>query len=126
MQPQLSPTATMLDLALSYNERGWPLFPCRAKETADPHTGEIHGTKTPYTSNGLKGATKRERIIREWWSRTPDAMIGVPTGRAIGVWVLDLDVKPGVGDGRDWLADMETRHGDLPATVRVRDRKSVV
>ncbi|TIL91440.1 MAG: ATPase [Mesorhizobium sp.] len=109
-----------LDLALSYAARGWPAFPCRAKEEVDDHTGEILSPKTPYTSNGLRGASKNERIIREWWRRTPDAMVGVPTGRAIGAWVLDLDRKPGVGDGHDWLADMEAAHGALPETARAK------
>jgi hypothetical protein len=108
------------DLALSYIAKDWPVFPCRAKEEIDDHTGEILAPKTPYTSNGLRGASKNERIIREWWRRTPDAMVGVPTGRAIGAWVLDLDRKPGVGDGHDWLADMEAQHGDLPPTARAK------
>ena len=109
-----------LDLALSYAARGWPVFPCRAKEEMDPNTGEILSEKTPYTSNGLKGASVNERIIREWWRRTPDAMVGVPTGRPTKVWVLDLDRKPGVGDGHDWLEDMEAEHGSLPDTARAK------
>lgn len=109
-----------LDLALSYAAKGWPVFPCRAKEEIDSHTGEVLAPKTPYTSNGLRGATTNERIIREWWRRTPDAMVGVPTGRAIKAWVLDLDRKPGVGDGHDWLADMEAVHEPLPDTARAK------
>lgn len=80
-----------LELALSYAERGLPIFPCRARETADPDTGEIYGAKTPLTPNGLKGATTTERIIRVWWERNPDAMIGLPTGSKAGFFVLDLD-----------------------------------
>lgn len=108
---------SMPDLALSYASRGWPVFPCRAKEEIDSNTGEILAEKTPYPSNGLKAATLNERIIREWWRRIPDAMVGVPTGRAISAFVLDLDIKPGIGDGHEWLADMESRHGALPETA---------
>ncbi|WP_245272480.1 bifunctional DNA primase/polymerase [Mesorhizobium sp. LSHC414A00] len=107
-----------LDHALAYLATGWPLFPCRASETIDDRTGEILAPKTPLTSNGLRAATKNERIVREWWSRTPDAMIGIPTGKATGVWVLDLDRKPGIGDGHDWLEDMEAEYGQLPHTGR--------
>ncbi|MER9911685.1 bifunctional DNA primase/polymerase [Mesorhizobium sp. M0050] len=107
-----------LDHALAYLANGWPLFPCRASETIDDRTGEILAPKTPLTSNGLRAATKNERIVREWWSRTPDAMIGIPTGKATGVWVLDLDRKPGVGDGHDWLEDMESANEPLPHTGR--------
>ncbi|TGQ19306.1 ATPase [Mesorhizobium sp. M00.F.Ca.ET.217.01.1.1] len=107
-----------LDQALAYLANGWPIFPCRGKEEWDDHTGDYLAPKTPLTSNGLRGATKNERIVREWWRRTPDAMIGLPTGKPTGVWVLDLDRKPGVGDGHEWLDDMETKHGALPDTAR--------
>lgn len=109
-----------LELALSYKDRNWPCFPCRSKEEMDDRTGEFLAPKTPLPSNGLKSATLNERIIREWWRRTPDAMVAVPTGAAIGAWVLDLDRKPGIGDGHDWLAEMEARHGELPATARAK------
>jgi len=110
----------MLDLALSYAARGWPVFPTRAKEEYDDITGEIYAPKTPLTPNGLRGASLNERIIREWWKRYPDAMVGVPTGSKIGAWVLDLDIKPGVGDGHEWLAEMEAEHGKLHNTARAR------
>lgn len=109
-----------LDLALSYIARGWPVFPVRGKEEYDDVTGEVYAPKTPYPSNGLKSATTSERIVREWWRRYPDAMVGVPTGRTIGAFVLDLDIKPGAGDGHDWLAQMESENGQLPATARAK------
>ncbi|WP_234905261.1 bifunctional DNA primase/polymerase [Rhizobium rhizogenes] len=109
-----------LDVAFHYVSTGWPVFPCRpaAEDVPDPNTGEIETKKekTPYTSNGLKGATRYERIVRRWWSDTPQAMIGVPTGAPIGAWVLDIDVPPDHEDGRIWLAAMEELHGPLPET----------
>lgn len=109
-----------LDLALSYASAGLPIFPCRSRETPDPDTGEIYGAKTPLTPNGLKGATTTERIIRVWWERNPDAMIGLPTGSKAGFFVLDVDNKPGGANGFDWLDEMEAMHGALPDTARVR------
>lgn len=94
------------------------MFPARAREEAHPETGEIYAEKTPLTSNGLKAATTFERIIKRWWSDHPDAMVAVPTGSKIGAWVLDLDVKPGIGDGHEWLDEMEAIHGPLPDTAR--------
>lgn len=111
------------ELAVSYIEHGWPVFPCRnaAEEAADPHTGEIIilNEKTPRTSNGFKGASKMRRIIDRWWSDWPDSAVGIPTGAATGVFVLDIDNKPGGANGFDWLADMEAEHGALPETARV-------
>lgn len=112
--------ALSLDIALSYASRGWLVFPVRAKEEYDNITGEVFAPKTPLTSNGLRGASKNERIIREWWRRYPDAMVGIPTGSTIDAFILDLDIKPGVGDGHDWLVTMESEYGRLPITPRAR------
>ena len=109
-----------LDLALSYIARGWPVFPVRGQEEYDEITGEVFPVKTPLVSNGLRGATLNERVVRELWKRNPTAMVGIPTGERIGAFVLDLDVKPGIGDGHDWLARMEEEHGPLPKTARAK------
>lgn len=111
---------TPFNIAMAYRDHGWPVFPTRAKEEIDERTGEVYAEKTPLTPNGLKAATTFPHIIKRWWSDHPDAMIAVPTGSKIGAWVLDLDVKPGVGDGHAWLADMEAEHGELPATARAK------
>lgn len=105
-----------LDLALFYAAKGWPVFPCRHKEFYD-EDGEIFGEKTPLIGNGFKGATKTPRIIKRWWSDHPEALVGVATGTGLDAWVLDLDIKPGVGDGHDWLAARVKEHGPLPATA---------
>jgi hypothetical protein len=70
-----------LDAALGYAEAGFPIFPCKP-------------TKEPLTPHGFKDATTDEKQIREWWSKSPRAMIGMPTGLASGIDVLDIDVKP--------------------------------
>ncbi|UYT54136.1 bifunctional DNA primase/polymerase [Brucella sp. MAB-22] len=110
-------TDPMLDVALSYTTRSWPVFPCRAADEEfvdEDGLIEILATKTPLTSNGFRGATLNERIVRELWRRNPGAMIGVPTGALIGAWVLDIDPKHG---GPVTLAALEAEHGALPATL---------
>lgn len=115
---------TSHDLAISYLDRGWPIFPCRsrAEEHVDPHTGEIvtMGEKTPLTSNGFRGATKFRRIVDRWWADWPDAAVGLPTGSPTGFFALDIDNKPGGANGFDWLSDMEAEHGPLPPTAQVK------
>jgi hypothetical protein len=115
---------TPYDVARSYIAAGIPVFPCHEVEIdeVDQATGEIitRPEKSPYTSNGLKGATRSERIVGIWFNeRHPNALIGLPTGEPLGAWVLDLD-KHGDRDGHAWLADMETKHGALPETARAR------
>lgn len=109
-----------IDLAHSFATDGIPVFPCRECESVDAHTGEVKDEKTPYTSNGLKGATRMKRIIDRLWFDNPSAMVGVPTGAPAGFFVLDLDVKPGIANGHEWLAEQEAMNGPLPETTRVK------
>jgi hypothetical protein len=97
----------MLDAALVLMRTGWHLFPCKPAD------------KKPYTEHGFKDATTDETQIVEWWTRWPDAMIGVPTGKRTGFWVLDVDrpKKEGEADGRVSLQSLITEHGELPLTL---------
>lgn len=123
MQPNHSAVDNYaLAVALSYQSRDLPIFPCRH---ADEYTGDfdhesgeefVLKRKTPLTSNGLKGATINERIIRELWRRNPSAITGLVTGERSGFFVLDIDVKAGV-NGFDWLNEMIAVNGDLPPTA---------
>jgi hypothetical protein len=92
----------MIRAALSYAARGWPVFPVRP------------GDKRPLTPNGVKDATTDETIIRQWWRRWPDANVGIATGQASGIGVLDIDPRNG---GDESLRDLEARYGPLPETV---------
>lgn len=109
-------------VARSYIHAGVAVFPCRecSVDDIDPDTGEFvtFVEKRPYTSNGLNGATKSQRIIDIWFgARHPNAAVGIPTGENLGAWVLDLD-RHGDRDGHTWLAEMEAKHGKLPETAR--------
>lgn len=115
---------TPLSVAKSYIAHGVPCFPCHEAtvEEFDPSTGEFveRPEKSPYTPNGLKGASRSERVVGIWFGdRYPGATIGVPTGEQLGAWVLDLD-RHGDRDGHVWLAEMEALHGKLPETARAR------
>jgi putative DNA primase/helicase len=96
---------SMLDEALAWARAGTPVFPCnpqpdppdcepgrrRAKSPLVPGPEkDAKGEKIPKTG-GLWRATTDERQIRSWWRKTPDALIGMPTGRRAGVFVVDLD-----------------------------------
>ncbi|MBQ9453066.1 MAG: DUF927 domain-containing protein, partial [Desulfovibrio sp.] len=72
-------TQGVLNAALAYAGRGWPVFPCSPTD------------KKPLTPNGFKNATTNPTTIREWWTRWSDAMIGLPTGVASGIWAVDCD-----------------------------------
>lgn len=86
---------TARDAAFAYGvRRRWPVFPCQWQ-------GEHR--KQPLIHGGFHAATTDEGQIHEWWRRWPEALVGVPTGRAIGVVVLDIDVKKNHANGYDTL-----------------------
>jgi hypothetical protein len=70
--------------------------------------------KHPRTEHGVKDATTDEATIRGWWDRWPDANVGIATGRASGLVVVDVDPRNG---GDDSLDALERQHGKLPQTV---------
>ena len=75
------------------------------------------GQKVPLLgSHGCHDGSTDSDIARARWKRSPNSNIGVKTGAASGVWVLDIDLGPG-GDAS--LARLEAEHGPLPATVEV-------
>jgi hypothetical protein len=57
------------------------------------------------------------RTVRRWWRRWPDANVGLRTGAASGLVVLDVDHGHG---GEASLAQLVDAHEALPATLEVR------
>jgi hypothetical protein len=96
----------VLEAALSYAQGGIPVFPC------NPHN------KRPLTEHGFKDATTDPERIRSWWREHPQAMIGIPTGSASGVFVIDLDVDEEKNiDGRKVYKDLCLKNGGAPDTI---------
>lgn len=79
---EVSPQAlNLIGSALWYAEAGIPVFPCRP------------GEKRPATRHGLNDATTDADQIRAWWTRTPNANIGLATGHRFDV--VDVDGPAG-------------------------------
>ena len=53
----------------------------------------VGADKHPRTPNGFKGATREPDRISELWDRYPGELIGIATGEASGISVLDVDQK---------------------------------
>lgn len=69
---------TPLEHALALAARGIPVFPCKAN-------------KAPLTKRGFHDASTDENCITGWWRDNPNALVGMPTGNASGLLVVDID-----------------------------------
>ena len=96
-------TAELASAALRVAMRGLHVFPLAP------------GTKIPVKgTHGCRSATRDLDVVRAWWAKGPSANIAIATGKASGLWVLDVDPRHG---GEGVLAELESEHGTLPTTV---------
>lgn len=105
--------------ALIYAARGWLVVPlhnpkhaicsCRKKSCNSPG-------KHPRTEHGLKDGSKNHEQIARWWEKWPDANLGILTGQASGLVVLDVDGE----EGKASLQALTAAHGALPKTLCVK------
>lgn len=91
----------MLHTALALAARGLAVFPCRPRD------------KRPATAHGLKDATTDTATIEQWWHHGPDLNIGIATGEASGIFVIDIDGL----DAEAELRKLEREYGALPVSV---------
>jgi hypothetical protein len=69
-----------LDAAIELGARGIPCFPCT-------------WNKRPTCPGGFHSAQTDAGALRELWRKHPGPLVGVPTGPASGIDVLDVDRK---------------------------------
>lgn len=102
----------MLQEALAYLDRGWPIFPVCTPIPEKPGWCVQHGDHA--AANAKRGAEGKAALakpgkhplvswawlqkelpdednVREWWGKWPEANIGLATGALSGVVVLDSD-----------------------------------
>lgn len=93
--------ADVMKAALAYAARGYPVFPVRL------------GGKEPLTPHGFKDATTGLAQILAWSDTWARANVGIATGEANDLVVIDVDEPSG---GLATLKEWEAAHGPLPAT----------
>jgi len=101
----------LLTAALSYAERGWLVSLLHSIRNDGGCTcGKSDCTspgKHPRTLHGVKDATAEFEQIHRWWALWPDANIGIATGAASGLVVVDLDGNI----GRENFLELLQPHG---------------
>jgi bifunctional DNA primase/polymerase-like protein len=115
----------VLDAALGYAARGIPVYPvhwprpipggpslacsCRRGETCD------RSAKHPLVRHGINDATTHAGQLERWWSRWPQANLGLATGVVFDV--LDIDGPPDLAGLRQLARTANLRlPGPLVAT----------
>ena len=98
-QPPQSP----LQAALRYYEYGWSVIPFLPR------------SKRPMVRWRRFQAVRASReTLEKWFTKEPDANVGIITGQISKLVVLDVDLKYG---GDDSLLECEGKHGALPDTT---------
>jgi putative DNA primase/helicase len=111
--------ATNKEWALAYAKKGIPVFPMtwiKRDGNCSCRLGALCNTsgKHPIIKNWAEEASTDEAKVTAWWTNTPGANIGIPTGERSGFVALDVDPRHGGGASLDALI---TEHGALPETV---------
>lgn len=101
----------LLEAALATAERGLAVLPLEPGDKA-PLGALAH--------NGAYSATLDPDLIRRWWTRGPQANLGVALRE--GLFAVDVDPRAG---GHLALAELEAENGDLPATLWQRTGGSI-
>lgn len=109
--------------AMFYARRGLAVFPLWTIEDGRCSCGDARCSspgKHPIGSlvpHGVLDAQADEKAALEWWTSYHDANIGIATGDASRIVVLDVDVDKG---GADTLDNLVARNGEVPDTWSVR------
>ena len=84
----------------------YPVFPCDVK-------------KRPVCQGGFKAATQDPDEIERLFAIPGAALIGIPTGEASGLAVIDIDVRDGK-QGKDWVV----KNAELLGQTKIAETQS--
>ena len=105
-----------------YLDQDWPLFPLHSIKhgactcTRGSKCSASNAGKHPRNRNGFHGASTSGRLIRNWLRQCPSLNLGIATGGAACLVVIDIDPRHG---GDSTQAALEKRYGKLPKTFTV-------
>ena len=114
-------TSHVIEVARYYAKQGWRIIPLNWVKSDGTcscgHDDGKHATgKHPWLAQWPVRASTDEAVWGAWWRERPQSQLGIATGEASDLWVLDIDGPVGVAT----LQRLEDEHGPLPPTWLVR------
>jgi hypothetical protein len=106
---------TPMEIALDLAARGAFVFPARAARTTPPHEKDDRKAPCPGIFWG-RASTRDPATIERYWTRFPDALIGLDLGK-MGIFVADADRHDPNTDGVQAWMDLCAEHGYSDAEV---------
>ncbi len=110
---------TLIDDALAYAERGWAVLPLHTPVAGRCTCGRDCGKKIgkhPRTAHGSQDAVRERATIQLWFSELwENANLGIATGGASNLFLLDVDPRNG---GAESFEQILAQHGKFPDTVQ--------
>lgn len=100
-------------LALKLAQQGMYVFP-------------VGDDGSPLTQHGLKDASTDVEQIKKWWAKSPNAFVGVHTGRS-NILVIDVDVKANDQGEivKDGFHSLSNTFNDVPDTFDYDSRSGL-
>ena len=95
-----------MQTAYDYIARGWAVFPLKPR------------SKEPATAHGFKDASKDPALVHRWWTANPRANVGIATGAASGLVVVDVDGPEGEAE---WTT-LQAQFGQAPTRASITGR----
>jgi len=109
----------LVDIALTYAERGWPVLPLHTPSNGNCSCGISCKSpgKHPRIKGGVHAASRDFETISNWWENWPRANIGIATGNASNLIVIDLDERHGgIESWRNWEYEGQSKTGLIAKT----------
>lgn len=100
-------------------QKNWSVFPLKPHDkkplfpAAHEPGSKCHG-ECGQVGHGFHDATKDVFTIAEWWSKYPDAGVGIATGDVSDFFALDIDP---IHNGEETYRKHVETYGELPKTI---------
>lgn len=105
-------SAQLMEIALDYAKKNWPVLPLHTPSKGACSCGLKCSSpgKHPRIHGGVHAASTDPQLIKRWWQSWPTANIGIATGAASNLVVIDLDERHGgIDSWRSWESEFSAK-----------------